>query len=95
MLKPGTHFRILPCNLTNVYGVTVPFALVRFATRSIHSTVGFPASIEGCYITPLEQVCACFCARSAVENCFSSGPGHFSTVFFIFAFLFALEYTKL
>ena len=34
----------------------------------IHPAVGFPARIKACYVTPLEQVRACFCARSEIRS---------------------------
>jgi hypothetical protein len=74
-------------NVTSVHVVTVAFALVRFAARSSHTSVGFAASTKGYYITQLEQVCTCFCARLPIENLSSSGPGYFSYLFFIFPFL--------
>jgi hypothetical protein len=39
------------------------FALFGSLLGLIHPAVGFPARVKGCYVTPLEQVRTCFCAR--------------------------------
>jgi hypothetical protein len=44
-------------------GVAVTFALFGSLRGLIHPAVGFPARIKRCYVTPLEQVRTCVCAR--------------------------------
>jgi hypothetical protein len=67
-----------------VYGVTVSFAFVPFAALLVRTASGFPASVKGYYVTSIWKVCTCFCARSPVKNCSSSGPGYSSAHFSIF-----------
>ena len=44
-------------------GVAVTCALFGSLRGLIHPAVGFPAFIKRCYVTPLEQVRTCVCAR--------------------------------
>jgi hypothetical protein len=53
-----TYFKInynICLNLTHTCAFCSSFALASFVAWLIHTTVCFPAGIEGCYITPLEQ----------------------------------------
>jgi hypothetical protein len=47
--------------------VSVTYALLGSLHRLIHPDVGFPVHIEGCYITPKQQVQTCYCAHCVLH----------------------------
>jgi hypothetical protein len=69
-VRPHPDLSILPQYKTamsqefaGLDGFTVTFALFDSLRGLIHLAVGFPAHIDGCYITLPELVQICFCAH--------------------------------